>query len=79
MPGSDLLLFWASDAVVHSWDLATAIGVGPALDEQVVEFVYGVVAPKADLYYASGWFAAPARPLPGGATPLERLIHLVGR
>jgi uncharacterized protein (TIGR03086 family) len=81
MPGSQLLAFWISDAVIHSWDLATAIGVDPGLDEQVVEFVYGLLAPRAQTgaLYATGWVAAPTRPLPEGATPLEQLIHLVGR
>jgi uncharacterized protein (TIGR03086 family) len=85
IPGSQLLAFWLGDAVVHSWDLATAIGVDPGLDEQLAELVYGyytgVYAPAAqggDLY-TTGWFAAPTRPLPEGATPLERLIHLLGR
>ncbi len=81
MPGSQLLAFWISDAVLHSWDLATAIGVAPGLDEQLVEFVYGLLAPRAQTgaLYTTGWIAAPTRPLPEGATPLERLIHLVGR
>jgi uncharacterized protein (TIGR03086 family) len=79
IPGSELLVLWTSDAVVHSWDLATAIGVEPALPEQLVEFVYGTVAPRVQLYYTSGWFAAPTRRLPEDATPLDRLTHLVGR
>ena len=29
--------------------------------------------------YAYGWFKPPAKPLPEGATPTERLIHLLGR
>lgn len=78
-PGSELLLFWISDVTVHAWDLATAISVDPGLDEQLVEFVYGVVAPRAQRYYAAGWFAAPTRPLPEGSTPLEQLIHVAGR
>jgi hypothetical protein len=61
--------------------LATAIGVDPGLDEQLVEFVYGNYAPIAEsgVSYANGWFAVPMTPLPGGTTPLERLIHLTGR
>ena len=81
MPGSQLLAFWIADVVVHSWDLAAAIGVNPGLDEQLVEFVYGhcaLIAQRGALY-ANGWFAVPARPLPEGAAPLERLVNLVGR
>jgi hypothetical protein len=29
--------------------------------------------------YANGWFSAPTTPLPEGANPLKRLIHLTGR
>lgn len=81
MPGSQLLALWIGDAVVHSWDLATAIGVDPGLDDQLAELVYGFYAPRAegDALYINRWFAAPTRPLRDGAIPLERLIHLVGR
>jgi hypothetical protein len=69
------------DSVIHSWDLATAIGVDAGLDEQLVDGVYGFLEPRAagGGLYARGSFAAPTRPLPDGATPLERLIHLAGR
>jgi uncharacterized protein (TIGR03086 family) len=81
MAGSQLLGLLVMDSVIHSWDLATAIGVDAGLDEQLVEQVYGVLAPRAEGggLYARGSFAPPARPLPDGATPLERLIHIAGR
>lgn len=81
IPGSRLLTQLIDDSVVHSWDLATAIGVDPGLDEQLVETVYEYYAPRAQngFLYATGYFAAPTRPLPKGATPVERLLHLVGR
>ena len=81
IPGSELLVQLIGDCVVHSCDLATAMGVGPGLDEQLVGFAYGFYASRArsGILYVNGWFAAPTRPLPEGATPLERLIHLVGR
>jgi len=79
--GSQLLVLLIGDTVVHSWDLATAIGVDPGLDEQLVEFVYGNYAPltQRGAPYANGWFAAPTTPLPETATPLQRLLHLTGR
>lgn len=81
IPGSRLLGMRIADSVVHAWDLATAIGAAPGLDEQLVELVYGYYAPRAQsgALYATGWFAAPTRPLPEDATPLQRLVHLVGR
>jgi uncharacterized protein (TIGR03086 family) len=81
MPGSELLVQLVADSVVHSWDLATAIGADPGLDEQLVGLAYEFYAPRMQkgAMYAYGWFTPPAKPLPEGATPLERLIHLVGR
>ena len=81
IPGGQLLPFRIADNAIHSWDLATAIGADPGLHEQLVEFVYGFLAPRAQsgALYNTGYFSAPTGPLPEGATPLERLIHLVGR
>jgi uncharacterized protein (TIGR03086 family) len=81
MPGSELLVQLVADLVVHSWDLATAIGVDPGLDEQLVELAYEFYAPRMqkEVMYAYGSFKPPAKPVPEGATPLERLIQLVGR
>jgi uncharacterized protein (TIGR03086 family) len=76
MPGRQLLVQLVADCVVHSWDLATAIGVDPGLDEQLI--VYLPLMQK-DAVYAYGWFKPPASPLPEGATALERLLHLLGR
>jgi len=63
--GSMLMALLIGDSVVHSWDLATAIGVAPGLDEHLVDFAYGTYAPIAQSgsIYANGWFAAPATPL----------------
>jgi uncharacterized protein (TIGR03086 family) len=81
MPGSELLVQLVADLVVHSWDLATAIGVDPGLDEQLVELAYEFYAARMqkDAIYADGWFKPPAKALSEGATPMDRLIHLVGR
>jgi uncharacterized protein (TIGR03086 family) len=81
MPGSFLLAIRIGENVVHSWDLATAIGADPGLNEQLAELVYGYYAPVAQsgALYATGLVAAPTKPLPEGATPLERLLHLLGR
>jgi uncharacterized protein (TIGR03086 family) len=81
MPGSELLVQLVADCVVHSWDLATAIGMDPGLDDQLVALAYEFYAPRMqkDARYADGWFKPPAKPLPEGAAPLDRLIHLVGR
>jgi uncharacterized protein (TIGR03086 family) len=79
--GSQLLDMLVMDSVIHAWDLATAIGVDAALDERLVDEVYEFLAPRAEggRLYARGSFAQPAAPLPEGATPLERLMHIAGR
>jgi uncharacterized protein (TIGR03086 family) len=81
MPGRQLLIQLVADCVVHSWDLATAIGVDPGLDEGLIELSYEFYVPlmQQDAVYAYGWFKPPASPLPEGATTLERLLRLVGR
>jgi uncharacterized protein (TIGR03086 family) len=81
MPGRQLLVQLVADCVVHSWDLATAIGADPGLDEQLIELSYEFYLPllQQDAVYAYGWFKPPASPLPEGATALERLLHLLGR
>jgi uncharacterized protein (TIGR03086 family) len=81
MTGSELLVQLVADLVVHSWDLATAIGVDPGLDERLVELAYEFYVPRMhkDVMYAYGWFKPSAKPLPEGATPLQRLIQLTGR
>jgi uncharacterized protein (TIGR03086 family) len=81
MPGSQLLALRTSENVIHSLDLATAIGVDPGLDERLVEVVYERMAARAQsgALYATGYYSAPTSPLPEGATRLEQLIHLAGR
>jgi uncharacterized protein (TIGR03086 family) len=81
IPGSRLLAMRTTDNVVHSWDLATAIGEDPRLDERLVEVVYEYLAPRAQsgAMYATGLFSPPTKPLPEGATRQEQLLHLVGR
>jgi len=82
MPGSRLLVQLVSDAVIHSWDLATAIGADPGLDDRLIEFAYAfyTAPPFTDgALYTIGYFAAPTNPLAAGASPLDRLIHLAGR
>jgi uncharacterized protein (TIGR03086 family) len=81
MPGRQLLVQLVADCVVHSWDLATAIGADPGLDEQLIELSYEFYVPlmQKDAIYAYGWFKPPATPPPENVTNLERLLHLLGR
>ena len=80
-PARRWLIIRIAENVVHSWDLATAIGVDLGLDEQLVGIAYEYFGPRArdGALYTTGLFAAPTRPLPQDATPLEQLVHLAGR
>ena len=77
MPGSELLVRLVADLVVRSRDLATAIGVDQAWMTSSSSSPACSMRQECrnEVLYAYGWF----KPLPEGATPLERLIHLVGR
>lgn len=66
------------EPLVHTWDLARAVGVTAALDEEAVETCLAAVAPVADRFAATGMYA-PARPVPAGAGAPGRLLALLGR
>ncbi|WP_374984947.1 TIGR03086 family metal-binding protein [Streptomyces fradiae] len=66
------------DAVVHSWDLARAIGADERLPGPLVDLAYREVAPYADSLAASGLFADPV-PSPPDADAQTRLLNLLGR
>ena len=79
MPGAQLLGLRIGDNVVHAWDLATALGLPPRIDEELAEQVYQGLVPMAAVLPATGLFAAPRGELPPDAGPQERLLHVTGR
>jgi uncharacterized protein (TIGR03086 family) len=76
--GADYCAEMVADAVVHSWDLARAIGFDERLPEDLVHFAARRVAPHAALLEKSGLFAAAVDP-PPGADAQTRLLCLLGR
>ena len=80
LPGRQLLVQLVADCVVQSWDLATAIGVEPGLDEQLIELSYEFYVPlmRLDAVYTPTAGSSRQRALPEGATTLQRLLHLLG-
>lgn len=66
------------DAVAHTWDLATAVGEKPGLDDALVQASYDVVAPLSNMMVESGRTAAPIE-VPDDAPILTRYLALVGR
>jgi uncharacterized protein (TIGR03086 family) len=78
MPALQLLVFRIVDNVVHSWDLAVATGHDPAMRQPLVDDVYDLVAPFADLIPRGSGFASPV-PVPGDASTDAKLLGLFGR
>lgn len=66
-----------SDTVVHTWDLARALGGDEALDDGLI----GWIDDEFDVIYAgldvAQFFAAPQDT--AGPTPQERVLHRLGR
>lgn len=80
MPGSQLLDFRIGDTLLHTWDLARAIGADDRLDAELVEFVWQSLEPLADLLPASGAFGqGRSETLPVDASLQDRLLDLSGR
>ncbi|AXB45635.1 TIGR03086 family metal-binding protein [Amycolatopsis albispora] len=69
--------FFLTEIVVHSWDLATALGVPPALDAELVRKVGDYVRPFGGAG-TEGLFD-PAVPTTPGADETTRLMNQLGR
>lgn len=77
-PIADYLGEMTADALIHTWDLARAIGADESLDPELVEVVHEAFAPHADLLAASGLFDPPVAV--SDDAPLQvRLLALTGR
>ena len=77
--GARLLGIRISENVIHGCDLAAALDVEPSFDPAVVKLVYERLVPLAATLPTPGYFDAPTKELPDEATPVQRLLHIVGR
>jgi uncharacterized protein (TIGR03086 family) len=66
------------DALIHSWDLARAVGGDETLDPELVGLAYEQLLPMADQLEGSGMFAPPVS-VPADASPQTKLLAIVGR
>ena len=73
-----LLPMLTTDVLVHTWDLARAVGVDPQLDPELCEVSYETVRPNDERLRASGMFD-PALAVPAGADVNSRLVTFLGR
>ena len=79
MPGDAFARLLAFDALMHTWDLATATGREVDVPEEVVSEVEGFVrAALQPEMRGPGTFAAEVEPR-AGASALERLVAFSGR
>jgi uncharacterized protein (TIGR03086 family) len=73
-----LLPMITAEVLVHTWDLARAIGVDPRLDPELCEISSGVVEPNHGSLRSSGMFG-PAVAVPARADAATRLVAFLGR
>ncbi|HEX3814934.1 MAG TPA: TIGR03086 family metal-binding protein [Mycobacteriales bacterium] len=66
------------DLVVHTWDLARAIGADERLDDELVGYAYEQGLARGTELSESGWFAA-AVPVAEDAPLPARMLALYGR
>jgi len=73
-----LLPMLTAEVLVHTWDLARAIGVDPRLDPELCEVSSAVVGPNEESLRSSGLFG-PAAAVPERADAATRLVAFMGR
>lgn len=80
MPGGQLLEFRTSDYVLHTWDLARAVGADEHLDAELVALIWEGMVPMAPMMGKTGQFGAGPSGSLGEDAPLQaRLLDLSGR
>jgi uncharacterized protein (TIGR03086 family) len=77
-PGSEYLAQLAADYLIHTWDLAVAIGVDARLDDELVAAVGAWFVPKEAAYRAAG-ATGPRPPVEHDGEPQARLLAMFGR
>ena len=77
-PGGGYAMQLGADHLVHSWDLARAVGVDATLDAESVATVRTWFADWEDAFRSSGAIG-PRVSLPDGASPQDDLLTRFGR
>lgn len=80
MSARQLLDFRVADLVLHTWDIAVAVGLDTDLDADLVEVVWEGLAPMAPFIGRLGVFGhGPSGAVPADAPLQTRLLDLAGR
>lgn len=74
----EYLLQMLTDAAVHGWDVARAIGAGDEIDPEVATLLLRTWQERRELVRASGVFGDEVE-VPAGADDQTRLLALLGR
>ncbi len=77
-PGREYAMQLAADHLVHTWDLARAIGADEALDPGAVAALYAWFGPTEAVYREMG-VIGPRVDVPAGAGPQAELLGMFGR
>ncbi len=76
---ADAVAGTAMDQIVHTWDLAVAIGVDPRLDGDVVEACVDMFVPQMPVIGREAGLVGPEVPVPAGAPAHVVLLGAMGR
>ncbi|TDC87169.1 TIGR03086 family metal-binding protein [Actinomadura sp. 7K507] len=81
LPGEDAGHVAMNELVVHGWDVARASGQPYDVGEDEIDACLAFVAPTVEQSGGKGveGLFGPAVEIPGGASPLDRLMALTGR
>jgi len=69
----------AMDQLIHTWDLAVAIGADRELDPDVVDAVVERFLPQMPEIGRQAGLVGPEVPVPADASPQDRLLGAMGR
>lgn len=69
----------AMDQLIHTWDLAVALGVDRTLDAEVTDAVVSMFLPQMPEVGRQAGFVGPAVEVPAGASPQDALLGAMGR
>jgi uncharacterized protein (TIGR03086 family) len=79
MPAGEAIgRFMSMDVLVHTWDLARAVGADEHLDEEMVRAAYEALKPMDAMIRQPGVFGAKLEP-PAGADLQTEFLYFVGR
>ena len=69
----------AMDQLIHTWDLAVALGADRRLDSEVVEAVVEMFLPQMPEIGRQAGLVGPEVPVAAGASAQDRLLGAMGR